>query len=573
MRRIVLIALGLFLLGSCTGTESEFARSLAVRAPAELVLINGKILTVDKDFSVQEAVAIAAGRFVAVGSDGEVRRWRGPHTRVIDLGGRTVIPGLIDSHIHVTAGCLSWDSQVHWELTHSLADALRQIATAARTRPPGSWIVVGGGWVPTQFVERRFPTRADLDAVAPKNPVYVQYLRQGALLNAAALAAVGVGRHTADPSGGRYERDPRTGEATGLVQGAAAWAYAYGKMPHPDLGQVRQSFRDCFRELNRLGVTSVLDLQTGRVTFAHRRVLSDMARNRELTLRLNYFIAPSGAGDELEQLRRTAAEVKPLVNNEMFRFGGFGETLVRGTSDGDVLSNPNGFTIDSKAKEKFREVARFLAEEGYSFHLHATQDNTAKQLLDVLEQVDREVPFERQRFAFDHLEDATPETIARILKLGGGISVQDRLLLTGERNLELWGAKARNAPPLRTLLDAHVPLGAGTDAFTSGNYSPMYALWWLMTGKTIAGTPLRHSSQNVTREEALRMYTMGGAWFTFEEDRKGSIEVGKFADLAVLNADYLTVPEDHIRTLESLLTMVGGRVVYAAGPFAQLQKN
>jgi predicted amidohydrolase YtcJ len=537
------------------------------------MFINGKILTVDKDFAIQEAVAITAGRFIAVGSYGEVRRWRGPRTRVINLGGRTVIPGLIDSHIHATVAGLTWDSELHWELTQSLADGLRQIATAAKTKPPGSWIVVGGGWVPTQFVERRFPTRADLDAVAPKHPVYVQYLRQGALLNTAALAAVGINRHMPDPPGGRFERDPNTGEPTGLVQGVAAWAYAYSKIPRPELGQIRQSFRNCFQELNRLGVTSVVDLQTGGVTFAHRRLLSDMARNRDLTLRLNYYIAPSGDGDDLEQLRSAAGEVKELVNNEMFRFSGFGETLVRGTSDGDLLSNPNGFTIDSRAKEKFREVVHFLAKEGYNFRLHATQDNTAKQLLDILEQVDREAPLGRQRIAFAHLEDATPETIARILKLGGGISVQDRLLLTGERNLEIWGAKARNAPPLRTMLDAHAPLGAGTDAFRSGNYSPMYSLWWLVTGKTIAGTPLRNGSQNVNREEALRMYTMGGAWFTFEEDRKGSIEVGKFADLAVLSGDYLTVPEEQIRSLESVLTMVGGRVVYATGPFAQLPKK
>ena len=574
MPRNLLLLFCLFVLGSCVGHESEFARSLAVRVPAEVVLTNGKILTVDKDFSIQEAVAITAGRLVAVGSDGEIRRWTGPHTRVINLGGRTVIPGLIDSHIHATLAGLSWDSELHWELTQSLAEGLRQIAAATKTKPAGTWIVVGGGWVPTQFAERRFPTRADLDAVAPKHPVYVQYLRQGALLNTAALAVIGINRQTPDPPGGRFERDPSTGEPTGLVQGVAAWEYAYGKIPRPELGQMRRSLRNCFRELNRLGITSVLDLQTTGVTFAHRRLLSDMARSGELTLRMNYYIAPNEPGDELEQMRRATAEVKQLVNNEMFRFGGFGETLVRGTSDGDVLSNANGFTVNAEAREKFRRVVRFLAQGGYNFHLHTTQDHTASQLLDILEQVDREAPFARQRIAFAHLEDATPETIARILKLGGGISVQDRLLLTGERNLQLWGAaKARNAPPLRTMINGHVPLGAGTDGFRSGNYSPMYSLWWLVTGKTIAGTPIRDRSQNVSREEALRMFTQGSAWFTFEEDRKGSIEVGKFADLAVLNADYMTVPEDRIRNLESVLTMVGGKVVFAAGPFAQFEKK
>jgi predicted amidohydrolase YtcJ len=475
MRKTVLLALWVFVAASCVGHESEFARSLAVKAPAELMLINGRILTVDKNFSIQEAAAITAGRFVAVGSNGELRGWRGAHTRIVDLGGRTVIPGLIDSHIHVTAGCIAWDSELHWELTQSLAQGLRQIAAAAKTKPAGSWIVVGGGWVPTQFAERRFPTRADLDAVAPKHPVYVQYLRQGALLNTAALAAVAINRHTVDPPGGRFERDPSTGEPTGLVQGVPAWEYAYSKIPRPALDQIRRSFRNCFRELNRLGITSVVDLQTADVTFAHRRLLSDMARTRELTLRLNYYVAPSEDGDELEQLRIAAAEVKQLVNDEMFRFGGFGETLVRGTEDGDVLANPKGITIDRGAKKKFRDAARFVMRGGYNLHLHTTQDNTAKQLLDVLEQLDQETPLARQRVAFAHLEAATPETIARIVKLGGGISVQDRLLLTGERNLQLWGAKARNAPPLRSMLDARVPLGAGTDAFRSGNYSPMYS--------------------------------------------------------------------------------------------------
>jgi hypothetical protein len=289
-------------------------------------------------------------------------------------------------------------------------------------------------------------------------------------------------------------------------------------------------------------------------------------------LRVNYYIAPNEPGDELEQLQRAAAQVKQLGRNDLFRFAGFGETLIRGTGDGDVLSNPAGFTIDSGAREKFRRLVLFFAREGHNFHLHATQDRTARQLLDVIEDVEREVPFLRQRIAFAHLEDATSETIARIARLGGGISVQDRLLLTGERNLQLWGpAKTHKAPPLRTMITGRVPLGAGTDAFRSGNYSPMLSLWWLITGKSIAGTPLREAGQNVSREEALRMYTIGSAWFTFEEDRKGSIEVDKFADLAVLSGDYLTVPEDQIRSLESLLTIVGGRVVYGVGAFARVR--
>jgi predicted amidohydrolase YtcJ len=558
-----------FLLASCSGnTEVDFARSLSVPQPADLVLRGGKIITADRGFSIKEALAIKNGRIIGVGSDREMRILTGRRTQVIELRGRTVIPGLIDSHIHATVAGLSWDAELHWEQTRTLAEGLKLIANAAKNKPAGSWIVVAGGWVPTQFAERLFPTRAQLDAIAPNHPVYVQYLRQGALLNSAGLNKAGIIRTTAEPAGGKFERGPN-GELTGWLQGVAAWEYVYEKIPRLSLDQVRQSLRNCFHELNRFGLTSIADLHTAGVTFAHRRILAEMARAGELTLRMNYFIAPNDGGDELAQLQSAAAEVGQLPQTDQFRFGGFGETLIRGIGDGDVLSNPKGITIAAEAKEKFRRVLQFFAAGGYSFHLHTTQDNTARQLLDVIEQVHAATPFARQRIAFAHLEDASAETIARIKKLGAGIAVQDRMALTGERNVELWGpAKARGAPPLRALIDAGVPLGAGTDAFRSANYSPMLSLWWLVTGKTVAGSAIRDKSHNATREEALRMYTIGSAWFIGEERRRGSLEVDKLADLVVLNADYLTVPDDQIPGIESLLTMVGGRVVYAAGMFA-----
>jgi len=575
MRSILAKLLTLLLLVvGCSGGEVDFARSLAVPQPADLVLRHGKIITVDREFSIKEAVAIKGGRFIVVGSDRDVRPMMGPTTRVIDLGGRTVIPGLIDSHIHATVAGLSWSGEIHLETTRTLADALGMIAAAARSRPAGNWIVVAGGWVPTQFAERRFPSRAELDQIAPNHPVYVQYLRQGALLNSAALKALAISNQTAEPRGGKFERDPRSGELTGWLQGVAGWEYAYSKIPHLTMEQFRQSLLDCFHQLNRLGLTSVVDVQSSGVTFAHRRLLADMSRTGELTLRMNFIVAPNDAGDELDQLKLAAEQVKQLQQNDWFRFAGFGGTLVRGIGDGDALANPKGVTISAGAKEKFRRMASFFAETGNSFHLHTTQDNTARQLLDVLEQVNTATPFARQRIAFAHLENASPETLARIKKLGAGISVQDRMVLTGERDAELWGlAKARQAPPLRSMIQSGVRLGAGTDAFRAANYSPMLSLWWLVTGKTVAGTAIRDHSQNVTREEALRMYTIGSAWFSADEGRKGSIEVDKLADLVVLNADYLTVPEEQIRSLESLMTIVGGRVVYSAGPFAKPDRN
>jgi predicted amidohydrolase YtcJ len=427
--------------------------------------------------------------------------------------------------------------------------------------------------MPTQFAERRLPTRAELDNAAPRHPVYIQILGHAALLNSAALKALRITRETRDPAGGQFERDAKTGELTGYAVGSGAWKYVYNQIPRPALDRARQSLHNCFRELNRLGITSVGDLHTDNVSFAHRRLLNEMARSGDLTLRVSFYFTPNEPAEELEQLSRAVAEIKQLKQNDMFRFAGFGEVLARGSGDEEVVSHTKGITLSASARDTFRRAVQFFAAGGHNFQLYATQDNTARQLLDVIEAVNRETPLSRSRIGFAHLEDAMPETIARIKKLGGGIAVQSRLALLGDSLVQLWREeKILNAPPLRTMLDADVPLGAGTDAFRSSNYSPMLALWWLVAGKSIAGTPMRDAKQNLTRVEALRAYTLGSAWFTEDEKRKGSLEVGKFADLAVLNGDYLTVPVDRIPALESLLTMVGGRIVYGSGPFARFEK-
>jgi predicted amidohydrolase YtcJ len=570
LKRLAEILFLLALAGCAGSREVDFERSLAVPAPADLVLRNGKIITVDRDFSIRQAVAIRDGRFIVVGSDRDVRVLIGRGTRVIELGGRTVIPGLIDSHVYATEAALSWDAELHWEGLRSLETGLKQIAAATQAKPPGSWIVVGGGWVPTQFSEKRFPTRAELDKLAPNHPVYIQYLRDGALINSAALKAVGIALGTPDPPGGKFERNPNTGDFTGWLQGLSAWQYVYNKIPRLSLDKVHQSMRNCFRELNRLGITSVGDLHTRSVTFAHRRLLSEMARSGDLTLRLNFYVLADDDGDELEQLKMTIAEIKGLPQSDNFRFVGFGKNLTRALGDRDAKA----MTITAEAREKFHRILRSFSGERYGFHLHTDQDATARQWLDVLEEINASTPFSSQRVAFAQLEDATPDTIARIKALGGGIAVQDRMALTGERSVQLWGMdKARNAPPLRAMIESGIAVGAGTGAFRAANYSPMLSLWWLITGKTVGGSTIRNQSQNLTREEALRLYTVGSAWFTFDEGRKGSIEVGKLADLAVLNGDYLTVSADQIRSLESMLTLVGGRVVYAVEPFAQPKRK
>jgi predicted amidohydrolase YtcJ len=546
----VRIALLIFMIG-CGGAEVDFARSLAVKAPADVVLRGGKIVTVDRDFSIREAVAIKDGRFLAVGSERDIRPLIGPGTRVIELAGRTVIPGLVDARIYATAACMNWNNELHWQTTRTLADALNQVAAAAKSKPVGSWIVVGGGWVPTQFAERRFPTRAELDGIAPDHPVYVQYLNEGALLNSAGLRTLKIASASPDPAGGRFERHPKTGEMTGWLQGVAAWQLAYEKIPKPALDRVRQSMVACFRELVRLGITSIGDVQPRAVTLAHRRLLADLARTGELLLRVNFYIGTDGSED-LDGLQLAVKEVTTLGAGDQLRFAGFAFQM----------------SGDSPGKMPLRRALQYFSENGYNFQLHGDGEGAIRPLLDTLEAIYTSRPAERQRIVFAGLDDVAPETIERIKKLGGAIAVRSVMALSGERNVERWGLeKTRNAPPLRALLDSGIPLGGGSGAYRAAHYSPMLSLWWLITGKTVAGSPLRAPQHNLTRAEALRLYTLGSAWLTLEEGRKGSIEVGKYADLAVLNADYLTIPEEQIRSLQSLLTVVGGRIVYAAAPF------
>jgi len=572
-KRIGVICCLLAVIGCGSGAEVDFARSLAVKAPADLVLRGGKIITVDGDFSIREAVAIRDRHFITVGTDRDMRPLIGPQTRVIELGGRTVIPGLVDGHIYATLAGLSWDAEIHWERAHSLTEAMKLVAAATAAKPAGNWIVVAGGWAPTQFAERRFPSRAELDQVAPGHPVYVQYLREGVLLNSAALRAAGIQPGTADPPGGKFERNPTTGELTGWVKGVPAWKYVYDQIPRLSLDQMRQSLKNCFFELSRLGVTSITDFETPEVNFAHRRLLSDMARTGELPLRINFYLVPESSV-ELDYFKSAMDEIKGLMQNDIFRFAGFEVSALSPTEGGDSPTSSDASLIRPEREEKLRKMARFLVESKYHFQVDVSGDEAADRSLDALEQINASTPLAQRRIGFVGLENATPEILARIKKLAGGIIVHDGLVLTGERYTEQFGLdKARRAAPLRTVVDSGIPLGAGTNAFQSGKFSPMLSLWWLITGKTVDGSALRAPSVNLTRPEALRAHTIGNAWFTFEEGRKGSIEVGKLADLAVLNGDYLTIAEDQIPALESILTIIGGHVVYAAGPYGRLERK
>jgi hypothetical protein len=540
--------------------------------PADVILHNARIAT-NRDPSFVEAVAIEGGKFVAAGTSDEVFRQRGPATLVIDAGGRAVIPGLYDSHLHLIRGGLNYNMELRWDGVPSLADALRMLREQAARTPPPQWVRVIGGWTEFQFAERRMPTLDEINQAAPETPVFVLHLYDRAFLNGAALRACGYTKDTPNPPGGEIQRDKR-GNPTGLLiaRPNAMILYAsLGKGPKLSYeGQVN-STRHFMRELNRLGITSVADAGGGFQNYPDDyNVVSDLAKRGELTVRIAYNLFTQRPRQEKEDFAKWVRMTRPGEGDDYLRMNGAGEMLVFSAADCEDFLEPRP-DLPGSLETELTEVVTLLAENRWPFRVHATYDESITRFLSVFEAVNRDVPFDGLRWFFDHAETISERNIARVKALGGGIAVQDRMAFQGEYFIDRYGSKAaEHSPPIRRMLAMGVPVGAGTDATRVASYNPFVSLYWLVTGKTVGGTALYPEANRLDRAEALRRYTVGSAWFSGEEDKKGSVEAGKLADLAVLSADYFSVPEEEIKGIESVLTVVGGKVVYGAGEFARL---
>ena len=537
---------------------------------ADLIIRNARIATLDPTRPSASAVAMEAGRFLAVGSDDEVMTTRDARTPIIEAGGRTVIPGLNDSHIHVIRGGLNYNLELRWDGVPSLADALRMLRDQAQRTPPPQWVRVVGGWSEFQFAERRMPTLDEINAVAPETPAFVLHLYQSALLNRAALRALGYTSETPNPPGGEIQRDDR-GNPTGLLLAKPSAMILYSTLARgPRLSRDDQcnSTRQFMRELNRLGLTSVIDAGGGAQTYPDDyEVIAALHGEGLLTLRVAYNLFTQKAGEEIADLQRWVQMTKPGEGDDFYRMNGAGENIVWSAGDFENFMEPRP-ELASSMEEGLREAITILARNRWPFRLHATYDESIGRFLDVFEAVDREVPFAGLRWWFDHAETISARNLERVRALGGGIAVQHRMIFQGEHFVTRYGRKvAEQAPPIRQMLELGIPVGAGTDATRVASYNPWLALHWLVAGQTTGGLPLYPEGNRLDRTEALRRYTVGSAWFSGEEEQKGRIAPGQMADLAVLSADYFSVPEDEIRRIESVLTVVGGKVVYGAGEF------
>ncbi len=540
---------------------------------ADLILRNGNFATLDKERPFADAVAIADGRFLLVGGEKEVMSCNGSGTRVVDAGGRTVIPGLNDSHIHVIRGGLNFNMELRWDGVPSLDDALSMLREQARRTPPPQWVRVIGGWTEFQFAERRMPTLEEINRVAPETPVFVLHLYDRAIVNRAALRALGYDRTTPDPPGGEIQRD-RDGTPTGLLIARPNAMLLYASLAKgPKLSRDDQinSTRQFMRELNRLGLTSAIDAGGGFQNYPEDyRIIEELARNGELTLRIAYNLFTQHPKGEFEDFSRWLGMTSPGEGNDFYRMNGAGEMLVFSAADFEDFLEPRPDLPPALEEELFR-VVRLLVEHRWPFRLHATYNESISRFLDVFEKVNREIPFGGLRWFFDHAETITPRNLERVRALGGGIAIQDRMAFQGEYFIDRYGKdEAGHSPPIRRMLEMGIPVGAGTDATRVASYNPWVSLYWLVSGRTVGGTPLYQAANRLDRMEALQLYTRGSAWFSQEEDLKGSIETGKLADLAVLSADYFSIPDEEIRGIESVLTILGGKVVYGRDEFAGL---
>ena len=539
----------------------------------DTILFNGRIATLDPAKPQASAVAIADGLIAAVGDDREVLQRREAGTAVIDLRGRTVIPGLNDSHLHLIRGGLNYNLELRWDGVPSLADALRMLRDQARVTPAPQWVRVVGGWSEFQFAERRMPSLAEINAAAPDTPVFILHLYARAMLNAAALRAVGYGKETPDPPGSEIVRDAH-GNPTGLLiaKPNATILYAtLAKGPKLPLEYQKNSTRHFMRELNRLGVTGAIDAGGGFQNYPEDyAVIDQLHRENALTVRIAYNLFTQRPLHELADFTTWTGSATYGTGDAMYRLNGAGEMLVYTAADFEDFLEPRP-EMPPNMETDLYPIIRLLAEKRWPFRLHATYDQTIERALNVYERVNREVPFDGLHWFIDHAETISPRNIERIKALGGGIAIQDRMAFQGEYFVDRYGAKAaEETPPIARMLEAGVPVGAGTDATRVASYNPWVALYWLVSGKTVGGLGLTPNHARLDRTAALRLWTEGSAWFSTENGKKGRIEAGHYADLAALSGDYFAVPEEQIKSLASVLTIVGGKIVHGDGEFKTL---
>ena len=542
---------------------------------ADLIVTNGKVATMVREGSFAQAVAMKDGKIEAVGSNAQILKLKQANTQVIDAGGRTVIPGLNDSHLHVIREGLNYNAELRWDGVTSLKKAMEMLKEQAARTPDGAWIKVVGGWNEFQFEEKRLPTLEEINAAVPDKPVFLLYLYGLGFLNQKGIETLGYNKDTKFKDG-VVELDAQ-GKPTGKLIAKPNALILYTTLAKTNVlprDQQLNSTLHYYRELNRLGVTSAIDAGGGGQNFPDDYgVTVELAKDGKLTVRTSYYLFAQKPGKELEDYQRWLTLTKPDSNQHMFYANGYttegaGENLVWSAADFENFLEPRP-DMPEHMEGELEAVLRLLVKNRWPFRIHATYGESIDRDLAVIEKVNKEIPLKGLRWFFDHAETISDAQLARVKALGGGIAVQDRMYFQGEHYWKQYGAQTRQMPPIRKMLEMKVPVGLGTDGTRVSSYGPWPSVYWAVTGKTAGGLSMWQPKDILSRYEALKLMTSGSAWMSGEEKVKGTLAKGQYADLVILPQDYFSMPVEQIKNLESALTVVNGKVVYAGKEFGQ----
>lgn len=526
----------------------------------DIVLVNGRIATVDDQFRFVQALAITGERITAAGSNGDIRRLAAPATRIIDLEGRTVIPGLIDNHSHWIRA--AEHNELRFDGITSRRQALKLLADRVRATPPGEWIAVLGGWSEEQFLDeaRGFPT-AEIDAIAPNHPVVLQSVYNHSYLNTAALRAAKIDESTPNPPNGMIEKDAG-GRLTGVVRGAGGVAFVAAKIPLKDRDAWLENTRRLVADLNSMGITAWMDAGGRGMSARHYEPYAELLRRGELNVRVYWTtIRQPATPEQVDKVVAEIPSIRPFQGNDMMNHVGYGESLY-GPATTQLLrktGNPQPAAIAQAMR-----IVRALAERGIYLNAHVEMEDSINAFLDGYEKIAQDFPIRGLRWSYSHLDQVTNAQLDRMKRLGMTAQIHTRPLIQGVLMHRVHGERAWEMPPFRRLQDSGILWGLGSDATAVTTSNPFYSLGFAVTGKMVGGHHVNRST--VTREEALIAHTRSNAFIVFQESNLGSLTPGRYADLLVLDRDYFRVPADQIKDIRPLITMVNGRIVHDAMP-------
>jgi predicted amidohydrolase YtcJ len=530
--------------------------ALAQQVAPDLILSNGKIITVDERFTIAQALAISGERIVAVGTNQEINRLAGPNTRRIDLDGKAVIPGLIDNHMHLLRAGITWKTEVRLDGVESRKQALEMVRQRARAIPRGEWVYTLGGWAIEQFSDNSKPfTREELDEVAPDHPVFLQASYYEAYLNSRALQAFGIDEKTA--AAPWLVRDAG-GKPTGRI-GETGFRALVNKLPVPAPPEVEASTAAMIADLNRMGLTT---FGSAGCEPDLLRLYRQRADQKELNVRV-FCINGVGVGTTPEQVEKALPQISRM---KLFQGDHYIDHIFFGEGVYGPLHDPMFLRKSDPKPEQlalWRRIVTEIAKAGLPLHVHANLENTIDGFLDQIEAVNKEYPIKNLRWVLAHANQLNASHLARMRELGMYAAVHPWAVINGGINQRVFGESAYDLGALDVIQKSGIVWGLGSDGNRANQILPLVTLGWAVTGKMVGGTKvMRHP---ISREDALIAHTRMNAFLVFQENNLGSLQPGKLADLVALDRDYLTVPADQIKDIKPVLTMVGGRVVYESG--------